>query len=195
MVEQGEAARERLLRSAIAYVGEHGVADLSLRRLAAGIGTSHRMLIYHFGSKEELFLAIVRAVEEQQRATLADFEADPSLSPLERARRMWEHLADPALGPNERLFFELYGQALMGRPRTAGFLDDVVDAWIEPVAASHRAEGVPAEVAPALARLELAVTRGLLLDLLATDDRAGVDAAVELYASMAEDWRVTGSRT
>jgi hypothetical protein len=30
----------------------------------------------------------------------------------------------------------------------------------------------------------------LLLDLLATGDWTGVDAAVELYASMAEQWRV-----
>jgi hypothetical protein len=36
--------------------------------------------------------------------------------------------------PNERLFFEIYAQALRGRPGTAGLLDDIVDAWIVPLA-------------------------------------------------------------
>ena len=48
------SAWDRLLHDAIAYVAEHGLAELSLRKLAAAIGTSHRMLIYHFGSKEGL---------------------------------------------------------------------------------------------------------------------------------------------
>jgi hypothetical protein len=42
---------------------------------------------------------------------------------------------------------------------------------------------VPAEVARAHARLGLAVTRGLLMDLLATGDRAGVESALELFAA------------
>ena len=188
------AAREQLLERAIAYVAEHGVADLSLRRLADGIGTSHRMLIYHFGSKEGLLVAVVRAVEAQQRKVLAEFEADPSVAPMQVARRMWEHLTDPALGPSERLFFEVYGQALMGRPHTAGFLADVVDSWLEPAIASQRARGVPDERAAALARLELAITRGLLLDLLATGDRAGVDAAVDAYTELFEAWQTAATR-
>jgi AcrR family transcriptional regulator len=44
-----------------------GIADLSLRQLAAAIGTSHRMLLYHFGSREGLLAAVTRAVEEQQQ--------------------------------------------------------------------------------------------------------------------------------
>lgn len=59
-----ERPRERLLEAAIHYVMSRGVSDLSLREIAAAIGTSHRMLIYHFGSKEGLFVAIIRAVEE-----------------------------------------------------------------------------------------------------------------------------------
>ena len=47
--------RERLLAKAVDHVAAHGVADLSLRALAAALGTSHRMLLYHFGSKEQLW--------------------------------------------------------------------------------------------------------------------------------------------
>jgi hypothetical protein len=37
-----------------------------------------------------------------------------------------------ALWPNERLFFEIYGQALQGRPGTTELLDGIVDDWLEP---------------------------------------------------------------
>ena len=54
--------KARLLAAAMEYVAEHGVGDLSLRAIAAAIGTSHRMLIYHFGSKEGLLIAVIHAV-------------------------------------------------------------------------------------------------------------------------------------
>ena len=181
-------SRERLLRAAMDHVAAHGVTDLSLRGLAAAIGTSHRMLIYHFGSKEELLIAVIRAVEEQQRETLAAVDIDATLSPAEIMRRMWKHISDPALWPNERLFFEMYGQALQGRAHTVDFLDGIVESWLEPIAALRREQGVPPPIARAQARLDIAVTRGLLLDLLATGDRAGVDEAIEQFSTLYESW-------
>jgi len=183
------SARDRLLHDAIAYVAEHGLADLSLRRLAAAIGTSHRMLIYHFGSKEGLVVAVIRAVEEQQRVRLAELELDPGLSPADMARRMWQHLSDPAMWRNERLFFEMYGHALQARaPGSADFLRDIVESWLEPIAAIRAAQGMAPDAARAQARLDLAMTRGLLLDLLATGDRAAADAAVEQAIALYDAW-------
>lgn len=54
-----------------------------------------------------------------------------------------------------------------------------VTGWLAEVDAI--AEG---PVEPALARLGLAVARGLLLDLVATDDDAGVDAAAQAFAEL-----------
>src|SRR5689334_22119321 len=101
MVQQAVKPRDELLQAAMAYVAANGVTDVSLRELAAAIGTSHRMLIYHFGSKEGLLVAIVHAVEEATRGLFAEFAADPGRSPLEAARAFWQRLADPALWPNE----------------------------------------------------------------------------------------------
>jgi AcrR family transcriptional regulator len=137
------------------------------------------MLIYHFGSKEGLLAEVVRAVEERQRAAFAELDLDITLGEI--ARRFWRRLTDPALWPHERLFFELYGQALQGRPGTTALLDGVVDAWLDPLAESMRRRGVPGHTARADARLGLAVARGLLLDLLATGDREGVDEAMERF--------------
>src|SRR5580693_796510 len=116
-----EPPRARLLAAAVEYLQAHGLGDLSLRELAAAIGTSHRMLIYHFGSKEGLLAAVVQAVEAEQREFLAGLAADPAIGPVEAMRAMWRRIADPSLWPSERLFFEIYGQALQGRPGTEGF--------------------------------------------------------------------------
>jgi AcrR family transcriptional regulator len=169
-------ARERLLAAAVRHALDAGIADLSLRQLAAAIGTSHRMLLYHFGSREGLLVAVTQAVEEQQRAALLG----PGAA-LQDPRRSWERLSDPKLWPQERLFFELYAYALRGRPGTEGFLDGIVESWVGPVAAALVEVGADERTARADARLAVAVVRGLLLDLLATGDRAGVTEAYERY--------------
>jgi AcrR family transcriptional regulator len=173
-------ARQRLLAAAVRHAVDAGIADLSLRQLAAAIGTSHRMLLYHFGSREGVLIAVTRAVEEQQRAALLE-----SLKTVEDARQSWERLSDPQLWPQERLFFELYAHALRGRPGNEGFLDGIVESWVAPIAQALVAAGAEERTARADARLGLAVVRGLLLDLLATGDRAGVTEAYERYLEQA----------
>ena len=176
------ASKERLLAATIDYVAQHGLGDVTLRRLAAAIGTSHRMLIYHFGSKEGLLIEVIRVVEQQQLDALVELDVDGELTEAELFRRMWKRLADPALWAQERLFFEMYGQALQGRGHSARLLDGIVSSWVEPVGAKLRAtRGLTPAVARADARLRLAVVRGLLLDLLATGDRAGANRAIELF--------------
>jgi AcrR family transcriptional regulator len=171
-------ARDRLLAAAVDHALTAGIADLSLRELASAIGTSHRMLIYHFGSREGLLVAVTHAVEEKERAALLGLHA--ALTP-DDARQAWRRLSDPGLWPQERLFFELYSYALLGRPGTEGFLSGVIEPWIGPIAAALVRAGADEQAARAEARLGMAVVRGLLLDLLATGDRDGADAAFERF--------------
>ena len=153
-----------------------GIADLSLRQLAAAIGTSHRMLIYHFGSREGLLVAVTRAVEEREREAVLGSGAD-----VADARHEWKRLSSPELWPQERLFFEIYSYALRGRPGTEGFLEGIVESWVGPIADALVASGSDRSTARADARLGVAVVRGLLLDLLATGERQEVDEAFERY--------------
>jgi len=163
--------RERLLAAAVEQARQGGIADLSLRELAAAIGTSHRMLLYHFGSREGLLLAIAGAVEETERATLLGWGVTTG-----DARRFWTRISDPAMWPAERLFFELYVQALLGRLGDDRFLDSAVEVQAGASEATARAD----------TRLGLAVVRGLLLDLLATGDRDGVTEAYERFLQLYE---------
>ncbi|MEV4599637.1 TetR/AcrR family transcriptional regulator [Amycolatopsis sp. NPDC049253] len=174
-------ARARLLDAAVEHIARNG-ADHSLRALATALGTSHRMLIYHFGSKEGLLTEVAREVERRQRAVLADLDA--SLPADELARVFWRRLTDEALRHNEKLFFQLYGQALGGAPGTAEFLDGVIDGWLAPVEALLERLGVPERHRATQARLGLAVARGLLLDLVTTGDRDAVDAAMERFLTL-----------
>lgn len=177
-------ARDRLLERAIEHIAQRGISDLSLRELATAIGTSHRMLIHHFGSKEELWVEVIRTVEARQLAALPELMPDlldPATDIPQAMRTWWRHISDPSLWPNERLFFEVYGQAVQGRPGTTELLDGVVASWLEPMAAINQAHGMPPDTARAHARLSIAVTRGLLLDLLATGDREGTTAAFEAW--------------
>jgi AcrR family transcriptional regulator len=181
--------RAKLLAAAVDHVLAHGLSDLSLRELAAAIGTSHRMLIYHFGSKEGLIVAVIQTVEEAQRSAFAELETG-SLSIADAMRAMWRRFTDPALGPHERLFFEIYGQALQGRPGAVDLLDGIIESWVEPTARHAIARGADPAVARTDARLGVAVTRGLLLDWLATGDRDGVDQAFERFIAMTTGARV-----
>jgi AcrR family transcriptional regulator len=183
----GEAAvrpaRQRLLNTVVAYFEAQGLADQSLRRIAEAIGTSHRMLLYHFGSKDGLLLAVVREVEARTKVRLTDLSEEIGGDTDGLIRRMWSYLSDPALGDFERLFFALYGRALQGDEAIRPLLHDDIEHWLNANVAVTAPLGVPADVARTHARLGLAVTRGLLLDLLATGDRAGVENALEVFAS------------
>jgi hypothetical protein len=79
------------------------------------------------------------------------------------------------------LFFELYSLALLRRPGLEGFLDDIVDSWIAPIADAMVEAGANPKTARVDARLGVAVVRGLILDVLATGDRKGTDAAFKRY--------------
>ena len=180
--------KQRLLDAAIDYVAANGLSDVSLRTLAAALGTSHRMLIFHFGSKEGLWVEIIRTVEERQRRLLGEILPDPDQPVREAMRAWWKHISDPALWPNERLFFEIYGQALQGRAHTVELLDGIVEDWLGPATEINLALGIPRDLARAHARVGVAVTRGLLLDLLATRDVAGVDAAMDAFIDVYVTW-------
>jgi AcrR family transcriptional regulator len=168
-------ARDRLLAAAVDYALDHGITDLSLREIAAAIGSSHRMLIYHFGSRQGLLVEVTKAVEASGRSHLMRTIGQ------EGPRVLWQRLRDEKMWPQERLFFELYSHALLRRPGTEGFLDGVVDDWVAPVAEALAEAGADPATARAEARLSVAVVRGLLLDLLATGDTGAVDAAFDKY--------------
>jgi len=167
--------RQELLDGLIDAFAKDGIGGRSLREVADALGTSHRMLIHHFGSRDELLVAIVEEVERRQSATLADLPDDPAAA----VAAMWRDLRRPELWPFERLFFECYARAAQGEAPFSRLLPGAVDGWLADV--DERTEGT---ADPAFVRLGLAVLRGLLLDLVATGDAKGVDAAADRFVAL-----------
>jgi AcrR family transcriptional regulator len=175
--------RERLLADTMFYVAMHGVGTLNLRDLAAAIGTSHRMLIFHFGSKDGLLADITRVTRAQHRDLLREAARATAATPGEQVRGMWRHLTDLAHAPGLRLFLELYGQAIQGRPYAADLLAGLTDDWRDPLAEALERTGLAAPRARQDAYLAATVIRGLLLDRLAGGDTAGTDAAFDHFVA------------
>jgi AcrR family transcriptional regulator len=170
-----EVRRREVLDALIDAVAEGGIGDRSLRDIAAAAGTSHRMLLHHFGSRDELLVTVVEEVERRQTGMLADLPDDPA----DAVAATWADVSRPELRPLERLFFECYARAAQGEEPFTRMLPGAIDGWLAEV--DRRTEGT---VDPALARLALAVSRGLLLDLVATDDDEGVGAAAAAFAAL-----------
>ena len=170
------ARREELLEKAYGFVLEHGLADLSLRPLARAIGSSPRVLLYLFESKDGLVRELLARARHDELAALQGVDGEG----LEAVTAtLWEWLSAPrapaaagALGGGVR--------ALAGRPRTARGPASPgrpsrtgSTCWPRP---SRR--GTPDQGGCAERTRALALLRGALLDLLATGDEARVAAAL-----------------
>jgi AcrR family transcriptional regulator len=174
-----------LLEAAYRYVLANGLADMSLRPLAKDIGSSPRVLIFLFGSKEGLIRALLARAREDELSYLQ--EARDSLGGAREAgREVWSWLADPSHRALLALWVEGYARSLLGDPGPwAGFGRDTVNDWLGLLANRQPAGHRDTRQAEGERTLLLAVLRGALLDLLATGDTDRVAAAVELHLGQA----------
>jgi AcrR family transcriptional regulator len=167
--------RRELLDALVEEFAGSGIGDRSLREVAEAVGTSHRMLLHHFGSRSELLLEVVEEVERRQMAVLRELPTEPA----EGFAAMWADVRRPELRPLERLFFECYARGAQGEEPYTRMAPGGVDGWLAKVDAM-----TSGTVDAALGRLGLAVIRGLLLDLVATNDDGGVDAAAHAFIDL-----------
>jgi len=169
-------ARHDLLDRVMAEVLAAGITDRSLREIATAIGSSHRMLLYHFGSRAELVAAIVARVESDQRAVLADLALDHH-DPATLVRELWRQVTRPDVLPFARLFFETVAFQSQ-QPATAG----LTTPWLDTSASV--VEQIGMEFNPVDIRLGIAVTRGLLIDVLVTGELAAATASLERFIAL-----------
>jgi AcrR family transcriptional regulator len=166
--------RAYLLEASYRYVLEHGLTDLSLRPLAQAIGSSPRVLLFLFGSKDELIRELLARARQDELELLDRVTASHagSASPAETALVIWEWLADPAHRGLLTLWVEVYARSLQGTsgPLEAFGRQSVAD-WLPLLEGTNGAANATAL---------LAILRGGLLDLLATGDRDRVDAGIRV---------------
>jgi AcrR family transcriptional regulator len=182
MTRTADAARpEELLGKILDYACEHGLAALSLRPLAKAVGSSPRVLLYYFGSKDELVVAVIAAARARQREQIGNLKLTAGVTSRELCAMCWRVMSDLRNEPLFRLWFEVYGLALQDRTRFPGFLERAVEDWLDFLSRPSLEAGYTREQARAWSTMVLAGFRGFLLDLCATRDRARIDAAVALW--------------
>jgi AcrR family transcriptional regulator len=204
--EAAASARQaELLELAYQYAVSRGRADLSLRPLAKAIGSSPRVLLYLFGSKDGLVRALLARAradelalleeaqrEEAQREEAQQQEADGEPDRLAGvAARIWSWLADDSRRGLLTLWVDGYAASLAEPDGPwAGFAAATVADWLAVLAAAQPAGHRDTGAGLAQRTLVLAVLRGALLDLLATGDVPRVTSAV--HAHLAELGRAGG---
>jgi AcrR family transcriptional regulator len=177
------AREDELLEHAYRYVLEHGLADLSLRPLAAAIGSSPRVLLFLFGSKDGLVRALLARARSDELAFLDRARAGGTHGDLAAVvRATWQWLAAEPVRPLLVLWAEAYARSLTEPDGPwSGFAAQTVDDWLDVLAAAQLPARRRSQAGAAERTLALAVLRGGLLDLLATGDADRVRDAIEQH--------------
>jgi AcrR family transcriptional regulator len=175
----GGSRREQLLQQIVDYVIAHGIAELTLRRLAESTGSNNRMLLYYFGSREGIIVealvnAELRFPTMQGMLVVID---DPARDLGDSLAHAWDIIADPANLPFHRLFFQVFGLAGFERDRFADLLSTIGSEWLGHVAAAIERQGLDAARAEAFAHEVVALWRGLQATLIGLGVADGVNRA------------------
>lgn len=169
--------REALLAGLVEHVLREGVATLSLRPLAAALGTSDRMLLYYFGSRDGLLVAVLGVVGAQLQAGLGAALPGDRVRPARLVTDAWAALRAREVEAHLRLYLEISGLATRGREPFRTVVGQIADGWLQWVA--DRLD-VPPEQRQATAAGVLAVIDGLLLTRFVTHPEQADQAAAWL---------------
>lgn len=176
------ARRDELLERAYTYVLDRGLVDLSLRPLAAAVGSSPRVLLFLFGSKDELVRALLARARDDELVMLEQIRAEGRgrFDLAETANAIWRWLAAEEHRNLLRVWVESYAKSLIDPDGPwAGFARSTVDDWLALMAQAQPAPSRQTRALTAQRTLILAGLRGALLDLLATGDADRTTRAVQ----------------
>lgn len=170
------ARREALAEAATDYALEHGIIDLSLRPLAAAIGTSDRMLLYHFADKDDLVATVLRVSNDR---SVADVRALPRSNGVRRAVvDLWAAYTTGQLDRCQRLYVQAAALGLLGREPYLSVVRESNERWVQALVDHVVAAGsTRARARRAVALLDAAFM-GLQLDLSLEPDAAALRRTV-----------------
>jgi AcrR family transcriptional regulator len=175
--------RPELLAFATDYVFEHGLAGLTIRPLATELGITHRGLLHHFGSKEQLISEILSELRARDRKRIAELGGQLTASGDDPIMIAWRRMSGEPYFNYWQAYFEVFGISLRDRARYGHFLEGFVSEWLDILEPLLIEAGCPASSTASLASLLLASFRGLYMDLLVIGDRERVDRAAAALAT------------
>jgi AcrR family transcriptional regulator len=190
-VARDTARRAELAEAATDYVLEHGLIGLSLRPLAAAIGTSDRMLLYHFEGKDDLIASVISASTDRSVDLLRQHPASPDVG--QAVLDIWAAMKSPPLDRCSRLYAEAAALGLLGREPYVTVVRDANERWVSALVDHLVAAGADRRTARRAANLADATFMGLLLDLQLDPDDPDQERVVRDVADAATTFAGHGS--
>jgi AcrR family transcriptional regulator len=173
--------KTELLDALIAYLQRHGLADLSLRPMAAATGTSARLLIFHFGSKERLLAEVLEEMQARLQRSFVQMGGQSGGAQRATLRVFWDWALKAENFAYLKLLYQLHILAAQS-PKTYGrYLKKNSLNWLELIQAAMP----PERRDPVLVTLIVAVFDGLFVELMSTGDRRRTTHAIDKFIEMA----------
>jgi AcrR family transcriptional regulator len=188
--------RNSLLDDVVDYLGTHGLANVSLRPMARELGVSVNALMHHFGSKDAMIIAALRrSIRLQHDIEQRWLARRPGMSQADVMRAWWRWiLASPANLSIVRLGIEAAALDATVTGLPGPIRGEQIVLWREHIEERLIEQGVPADTAAIEASLAKAMFTGLVVDLLATGNKARLTRSLEVGLSRLEQviWSSTG---
>lgn len=180
--------RQELLDRIVDYLAHHGLAQATLRPMAATLDVSINRLVHHFGSKDELITAaLARAIDIQLEAQERWLRRTPRPTQVELWRRWWKWMN---ASPRNLALVRLNYEAAALDPTVTGLTGDVradqIGVWRHDIEQHLMDEGLSPERAALEASIAKATFGGLIMDLLATGEKRRVTAALDVWLDRLE---------
>lgn len=173
-----------LLAGLTEYFVTRGISDVSLRPMATAVGTSARLLIFHFHSKEQLLTEVLESMQESLQRSLAELlserQVDEGPAPL---RLFWDWALKDVNFARLRVLHQLQVLAAQDQKSYGRYLRKNSANWLQTVQAILK----PSQRSPLLATLIVAVFDGLFIEVMSTGDRRRATAAIDEFILMARN--------
>ena len=173
--------RQELLDRIVVYLADNGLAQATLRPMAAALDVSINRVVHHFGAKDELITAALnRAIDQQMDVQRAWLRRTPNMTVVEYYRKWWKWMN---ARPENLALVRLNYEAAALDTSVTGLAGDVradqIGVWRHDIEQRMLAEGVPLDRVEVEAGLTKATFSGLIMDLIATGDRKRLTIACE----------------
>jgi len=174
-------SRDKLISKLLDYFLKHGVAGLSLRPVAEDLGTSARMVVYHFGSKDGLITAVMDEVRSRIQKSFSKVLLDTQKKPATHIMRaFWTWMIHPSNVQYLRLLFEVQVLAIQNPAKYAHYMERTSSSWLDIIESCLP----PSRKRRVVATLCTAVIDGLLLEYLSTGDKRRTTKALEAFIGL-----------
>lgn len=166
--------RADILDATLTDFADHGLVDFTLRGLADRIGTSARMLVHYFGTREQLLTA---AFAEHRRRMQERLSHVATTTPANTADSAWSAMTSPDQQAHFTVMFHLLAAGLTPDSPERPAATDAITAWVDYATDLFTTIGRPPTQARTDATVLASGLKGILLDRLITGDTTRCDAA------------------